>query len=197
MKPSRIIIVLVTALSAFACLPENDADSVEFRAEASRHELCHRQCSKLDMCDSRVDVLDCADDCAANRSSRIAALEVFVECIEEASCNEISEGETFDCISDSIRVLPLTPAGRELCASVARKAELCAEDNYDETEVIAYCERLPARLFSDSLLNGVDHCFDNVACDQVPDCIEDVADAHDAELGIGSFLPQVQEDGEE
>lgn len=153
-----------------ACGSSHDGES----DVAAWGSACEDSCAKQEQCNSNTDEPGCTEQCK-DRGEAVSAgfANVISDCVNDASCNELINGTTRDCIDDGLQSLPPSVKGKAFCTDSAAKAEECNAAT-DEPAAVDRCEA-GVGLFSDSLLDDLDACLSK-SCDQVETCVKDVTD---------------------
>jgi hypothetical protein len=168
MLRASVLLALLTSL--LGCGDDGDG-------RISYENSCDAACERLQVCDSDVDIVECANDCksaAAEIGPRLSTA-FYAEldaCIAEANCVQLAVMPIAQaCQREAAAQLAPSGAARELCDAVEASIQMCV----GITVGTAACLD-SVKIFSDSALRAARTC-ETMSCDQRNECLQ-------AELGI-------------
>lgn len=141
----------------------------------SAASYCQAACSKVNQCDSSVDVQVCTADCQNDGAVSLSKLRAeyvsqVQSCFVATDCATILTGDALgDCETQVQAALTPTPTTTDFCEQ-AYEADVSCGKNASKGECLA-----AAKQFSDAALNAAKSCFSK-SCNKIDDCVE-------AELG--------------
>lgn len=151
---------------------EQDDDETLLSSASGDSQSCEMWCAKLELCFD-IDESDCVEDCIDDRGYESSYTQLVATCHEEASCNEISNQEVWDCVDDGVRRMSPSVAGEEYCSDLGSVLDECNDQN-DRDDVIDECIEFIA-IHRDSFIEASTECLDD-PCDEILECSYEAAD---------------------
>jgi hypothetical protein len=167
----------------------------EEKAPSLAERKCKEACTKLnEVCDDRVNVAGCASSCASEAFRSDAYFETKADCVDTLRCSALLDGAGNDlcatsatcdlneCIVDELEA-ELSQEQEDLCDRVGDKVASCTDLDSDVGEEECL---LAAGTLSPAYVEASADCFNEVSCDDVRECLDDVADTYDANVRLYS-----------
>ena len=137
-------------------------------------EDCQTLCAKFELCDSATDETDCADACIDDQARSPALIEISTDCVEAASCDEVSSGAYDDCVVERVLEFPVRGLDEAFCSEYAAKTKDC-NSGVREDELKGQCVDL-VRAFLGDYVTSLGECLSE-SCEEVQACMDRVADS--------------------
>lgn len=182
-----IPVALVLLPSLMACDQGDEAPA--------RETHCKSFCEKLDMCDDSTDVLGCVNRCQAEDFRSSAYVAARADCVGSLSCTRFVDEvgpqgeddcdtncELLDCVGDTVASLELSDDQEGFCSALTSKLYAC-DSSLDEGEVMKDCGDVLVTL-SDEYLTSSRDCVETNHCDEIVDCLGELADRFDTDIKV-------------